>query len=144
MPSHHVLPKLAAEGRKIDFAFIDGWHTFDHTLIDFFYIDEMLRVGGVIAIDDTDMPGIKKVCRFILKNRSYTVYRCYRPISKYKHPLRRYVLEGIIHLSESIRDIIKHALVETDANLGLVHGSTCIAFRKEADDRRAWNFHKDF
>src|SRR3972149_5496395 len=34
MPSHHVLPKLAAEGRKIDFAFIDGWHTFDHTLID--------------------------------------------------------------------------------------------------------------
>ena len=31
-PSEIALPKLLDENKKYDFAFIDGWHTFDHTL----------------------------------------------------------------------------------------------------------------
>jgi len=38
-----------ARGVKIDFAFVDGWHTFDYTLIDFFYIDKILRSGGLVS-----------------------------------------------------------------------------------------------
>ena len=30
-PSQVVLPRLAAADTRIQFAFIDGWHTFDHT-----------------------------------------------------------------------------------------------------------------
>src|SRR5262245_58674869 len=30
--SEVVLPRLAASGTRIQLAFIDGWHTFDHTL----------------------------------------------------------------------------------------------------------------
>jgi hypothetical protein len=40
--SQAVLP---ACGVQVQFAFIGGWHTFDHTLVDFFYIDHMLEVG---------------------------------------------------------------------------------------------------
>src|SRR5712692_10952216 len=33
--SHRALPALHAAGRRVDFAFIDGWHTFDYVMVDF-------------------------------------------------------------------------------------------------------------
>src|SRR5258708_1736921 len=72
--SQQVLPALVAQGQRIGFAFIDGWHTFDHTLIDFFYIDQMLEPGGVVIFDDVGGPAIKRACDFILTNRSYELY----------------------------------------------------------------------
>jgi len=36
LPSHIALPRLLEAGRRIDFAFIDGWHTFDYVMVDFF------------------------------------------------------------------------------------------------------------
>ena len=36
--SEYVLPRLAHEGRRLDFALIDGWHSFDHALVEFFFI----------------------------------------------------------------------------------------------------------
>jgi predicted O-methyltransferase YrrM len=34
-PSYRALPELERDGQRVDFAFIDGWHTFDFTLVDF-------------------------------------------------------------------------------------------------------------
>ncbi len=52
-PSHIEIPKLLEKGIRIDCALIDGWHTFDYTLIDFFLIDKILRTGGYVAFHDT-------------------------------------------------------------------------------------------
>jgi predicted O-methyltransferase YrrM len=71
--SQQVLPELVKKEQRIDFAFIDGWHTFDHTLIDFFYIDQMLNVGGVVVFDDVGYPAIRRVCDFVLTNRDYEI-----------------------------------------------------------------------
>jgi hypothetical protein len=71
--SQIALPQLVAEGTKIDFAFIDGWHTFDHALADFFYIDRLLRVGDIVAFDDAIQSAVHEVCRFIATNRAYRV-----------------------------------------------------------------------
>src|SRR5256885_7845230 len=49
---YFALPKLLESGLKIDFAYIDGWHTFDYALLDFFYVDKMLRPGGVVGFND--------------------------------------------------------------------------------------------
>jgi len=76
--SQQVLPELVKKQQKIDFAFIDGWHTFDHTLIDFFYIDRMLSVGGVVIFDDVGYPAIRRVCDFVLTNRDYEVFNSVR------------------------------------------------------------------
>jgi predicted O-methyltransferase YrrM len=69
--SHRCLPRLEQENCRIDFAFIDGMHTFDYALVDFFYIDKMLNVGGVAVFDDLPWPSIRKVCRYILRNLPY-------------------------------------------------------------------------
>ena len=68
--SYIALPKLLGSyGRNyFDFIFIDGWHTFDYTLIDFFYADKLLNKGGVILIDDTLHEGVKKFVKYIESN----------------------------------------------------------------------------
>jgi len=70
-PSHLMLPKLLERGVVLDLAFIDGWHTFDYTLLDFFYIDKMLRPGGVVLLHDRSWPSKQKVIRFIRTHRRY-------------------------------------------------------------------------
>jgi predicted O-methyltransferase YrrM len=133
-PSYKALPQLEAKGTKIDFAFIDGWHTFDYTLIDFFYIDRMLRVGGVVALDDANWPSIRKVCRFIVTNCAYSVFRCLEADLGRKGTLKYQLLS------------LKQRLVslKPDTELGLMPSSRCIAFKKEAEDSRRWDFHHEF
>jgi predicted O-methyltransferase YrrM len=70
-PSHLMLPRLLEKGVVLDLGFIDGWHTFDYTLLDFFYIDKMLRPGGVVLLHDRSWPSKQKVFRFIKTHRRY-------------------------------------------------------------------------
>jgi predicted O-methyltransferase YrrM len=135
--SQTVLPQLATNGVKVDFAFIDGWHSFDHTLVDFFYIDKLLTVGGVIAFDDSNWPSISKVIKFIIKNRSYKVFR-YLPGTL-----------PTIRLDSSFK---YHIFMRTKAffrkvgafRMGIDPNSTCVALKKEAEDNRRWDFHRNF
>lgn len=69
--SFECLPKLLARNEKIDFAFLDGEHTFDYVLVDFFYVDKLLSVGGIIVFDDLQYASIRKVCRYVLTNLCY-------------------------------------------------------------------------
>lgn len=66
-----TLPRLLAEKTTIDFAYIDGWHTFDYTLLDFWYIDKMLTVGGVIGFNDCAWAGVHKAIKFVRTHRKY-------------------------------------------------------------------------
>lgn len=70
-PSELALPRLAAEGARFDLAFVDGLHLFDHVLIDFFYFDRMLEVGGVVVFHDTWMPAVQKAVGYVVSNRAY-------------------------------------------------------------------------
>lgn len=38
-PSFLAMPRLLARGAKFDLVFVDGWHTFDFTLLDMFYAE---------------------------------------------------------------------------------------------------------
>jgi predicted O-methyltransferase YrrM len=71
--SYRALPQLELEKVSLDFAFIDGWHTFDYVFVDFFFIDKMLREGGVVMFDDADWPSIRPVIRYIVSNLPYSV-----------------------------------------------------------------------
>jgi predicted O-methyltransferase YrrM len=75
--SFEALPKLLEkckkESDKYDFIFIDGWHTFDYTLIDFFYSNLLLKVNGIIIIDDAIHAGVAKCVKYLDTN--YLFYK---------------------------------------------------------------------
>ena len=140
-PSHLALPALVSQDLKIDFALIDGWHTFDFASVDFFYVDRLLRPGGVVAIDDTDFPSVWKLCRYITSNRAYSVVGCL-PASN--EPIRlspRFVVRDV---ATRISRSVSRSLWRLTHNDHLLPFSRCIAFRKEADDSRSWDFHRNF
>jgi predicted O-methyltransferase YrrM len=68
---YSALPRLLDSGLKIGFAYIDGWHTFDYTLLDWWYVDKMLPMGGIVAFNDCGFPAVDKVIQFVLTHRSY-------------------------------------------------------------------------
>jgi predicted O-methyltransferase YrrM len=70
-PSYLGLPQLLRDETRCQFAYIDGWHTFDYTLLDFFYVDKMLDVGGVVAFNDCWLDSIHKVQKFVALHRPY-------------------------------------------------------------------------
>ena len=142
-PSFRVLPRLESEGMQLDFAFIDGWHTFDFTLVDFFYVDRMLRPGGVVAIDDAQWPSVRKVIRFALTNRGYRVRACFEPEGSPPFRRRRW-LARLARAAGPLRTLLKPEWVDDDDALGLPPASTCVALEKAADDERAWSFHREF
>ena len=74
-PSHLALPRLLSENARFDFIFIDGNHRFEFTLVDFFFADRLLKVGGHIMLHDAWLPSIRKVLSFICRDmgEQYTV-----------------------------------------------------------------------
>ena len=70
-PDFLGLPMLLQRGQKIDFAYIDGWHTFDYALLDFFYVDKLLNPGGVVAFNDCGYRAVHKVLSFVRTHRHY-------------------------------------------------------------------------
>jgi predicted O-methyltransferase YrrM len=74
--SCYGLPFLILEKRvTFDFAFIDASHHFDHTLLEFFYIDRLIPPGAIIAFDDIATPAVEAVINYIGLNRHYALRR---------------------------------------------------------------------
>ncbi len=143
-PAHMALPRLEERGVQLDFAFIDGWHTFDYALVDFFLVDRMLKVGGVVALDDPNMIPVKKLCRYIATNRRYSVYRCFVDrVEKWFTRKERLVYHAVKRWP-GLRRYFHPEMSTPHIDLGLEAGSTCIAFRKEGHDDRSWDTHADF
>lgn len=71
--SYVGLPELLAkygEG-SFDFVFIDGFHVFDYTLIDAFYSFLLIKVGGIIMIDDILHNGVAKCVKYMDSNYEF-------------------------------------------------------------------------
>jgi len=66
--SQIALPRLLAQGRTFDLAFIDGNHRFERVFLDLYYLGRLVRPGGVIVLDDYDLPGIARAVSFFLAN----------------------------------------------------------------------------
>ena len=149
-PSHLALPRLIEDGLSIQFAFIDGWHTFDYVLVDFFLIDHLLDVGGVIAFDDANNPAIQQVLRFILANRRYEVISDQRVGGATGDGLRARLVGGLHRLVDRLGPRPRPVMVNS-ADLGLPE-VRCVVLRKIADDvlgdgsngSRRWNDHTQF
>jgi predicted O-methyltransferase YrrM len=129
--SDEVLPQLVVAGEKIDFAFIDGMHLFDYTLVDFYYIDKLLTVGGYVVFDDIGMPAVRKVLHYVLTNRNYELIE----------------LENTLALREYLGRVKARFLqnpLDTDPGKIRWQPHNICLLKKIDEDKRNWNFHRWF
>ncbi len=69
--SIHALSDLIRRKATFDFIYIDGNHRFDDVIVDFYLADQVLRRGGLIALDDLWMESVRTAVNFIVSNRAY-------------------------------------------------------------------------
>jgi predicted O-methyltransferase YrrM len=154
-PSYRALARLEAEGRRIDFAFIDGFHTFDYAFVDFFLVDKLLEVGGAVAFDDADWPSVRRVVRYVATNLSYTVHAAMPPRREGWSPAKRAweaartaagsasaILERMPGMRRVVPSMVGPEWRGIDGPLGL--GGPCVVLRKTGADSRRYDHHVEF
>lgn len=145
-PSEIAMPELLAQKRQFDFIFIDGWHTFDHTLLDLFYANRLLKVGGVVVVDDVvTIRPVNKALRY------FANYPAYKFIGKAKmaHSGKRKLYYTVTEIIATLLKLIPfhkrifHAdMLASDRKVNL--DASMIAFQKIAEDERTWNWYAEF
>ncbi len=78
-PSERALPQLWEQGRRFDFALIDGCHATDQVMLDFYYVDKLLDVGGIVVFDDIRWTSVGKVVHHVSQYPSYQVLPPFSP-----------------------------------------------------------------
>ncbi|HEY5110518.1 MAG TPA: class I SAM-dependent methyltransferase [Acidimicrobiales bacterium] len=59
-PSEVALPTLVGD-RELDLVFVDGCHGYPMPVVDWFYGAGMLRSGGVLVLDDLQLPQVRNL-----------------------------------------------------------------------------------
>jgi predicted O-methyltransferase YrrM len=144
LPSHHALSDLERESIKIDFALIDGLHTFDYVMMDTLLVDRVLRVGGVMAMDDAEWPSVRKACRYLITNRGYRVMRCWGGQNNENLAAMRKMISAAARRSPGLAARIKPEWAQRDEDLGLAQGCRCVALVKTREDDRVAFEHEPF
>ncbi len=146
--SEIALPRLLSEGKKYDFGFIDGWHTFDHTLIDFFYLNRMLNVGGIIVVDDVHYPGISKMMRYVMNYPCYELLGCVETPMTRNQIIFEFIIQKPLRVISSLfpelikREIFSAKVIKSNKDIGVQ--ASMVALRKTREDERSWNWFAEF
>lgn len=137
--SHNVLPKLIQEGVRIDFAYVDTSKVFDVVFVDAYYLNIMLKIGGVMVFDDCAFPGLRKLVRYLTKVPNLKIYGSFDTLGPNK---RLNYLNRICRLLPMNRRVFGQRVLEPEESLGV--NANCIAFQKISDDMRKWDWFEDF
>ena len=71
--SQTALPHFVQEGRTFDLAFVDGNHRFDGVFLDLIYLGRLVRAGGILFVDDYQLPAVARAASFCLTNLGWTL-----------------------------------------------------------------------
>ena len=66
--SQLALPRLLGGARVFDLAFVDGNHRFDGVFVDLVYLGRLVRPGGIVFLDDYQLPAVARAVSFFLTN----------------------------------------------------------------------------
>ena len=79
MVEHHAeesqiaLPRFLGGTRSFDFAFVDGNHRFDGIFVDLFFLGRLVRPGGIVFLDDYQLPAVARAASFFVSNLGWTL-----------------------------------------------------------------------
>ncbi len=140
--SEFALPQLCRQGEeRFDFIFIDGFHTFDHTLVDCFFATRLLRTGGYLVVDDVSWQSVGRCMRYFGK---YPCYQEHQAITRHKPPTRkrritkslRWVMPESVAAKIFSAKVIERVWHDTETMM--------VALKKVSKDERDWMWHSDF
>jgi predicted O-methyltransferase YrrM len=160
-PSEIILSEMLKQGMKIDFAFIDGWHTFDHVLLDFFYINRMLNIGGVVVFDDSNISSINKAINYIRNYPAYIPYNIDKEIgnfnqiakSKWPNILNKIAKNPLHYPFIILRNLVSHFCFRVKGfcsrkilgmKRNIIVSQRYYALQKVSDDCRSWDWFQNF
>lgn len=135
-PSELALPGMVDRGDTFDLAFIDGWHTFDHTLVDLFYANRLVRTGGYIIIDDADWISVSKALSYFVK------YPCWEVVGGSGRAATR-ALNIIFRVAQPLADFLLPRWLY-DYVFALGKFPSMVALKKVSDDDRGWKWFRSF
>jgi predicted O-methyltransferase YrrM len=72
-PSELVLPRLVADEARFDLAFVDGNHRFDAVFVDLYYLGRLVEPGGIVFLDDYQLPAVRRAASFYVSNLRWAV-----------------------------------------------------------------------
>ena len=75
--SEVALPNIGdiIENQSIDICLIDGNHSFPAPIIDWFYIDPLLKQNAILIIDDFKIKAVGMLIKFLIEDTSYSYVR---------------------------------------------------------------------
>jgi predicted O-methyltransferase YrrM len=139
--SEFALPILLSEGEEqFDLIFLDGWHTFDHTMTDAFYASRLLKIGGYLVFDDAHWRSVTKVIRYLEQYPSFERYASVPlPNDHFKTTVR--IVRGFA-AQWPLRTMIRHMNYGIQAAVGPRY--SMVALRKTSEDSRSFDWFADF
>lgn len=76
--SQIALPRFLTAERSFDLAFVDGNHRFDGVFLDFVCLGRLLRAGGIVFVDDYQLPAVARAASFCLRILGGRTKKCQR------------------------------------------------------------------
>jgi predicted O-methyltransferase YrrM len=141
-PSELALPDLLrSQPKSFDLIFIDGWHTFDQTMLDIFYANRLIRVGGYIVVDDCGWRSVSAAISYYLNYPAYERLR--EPAINTRTSRMRIAKVGRTLLPPRLAYGILPAGVYSRIYRRIQYPSM-VAFKKIAEDARSWTWFKGF
>ncbi|MFD2230445.1 class I SAM-dependent methyltransferase [Alkalimarinus sediminis] len=134
-PADEVLPDFYFQNRTVDMAIINGGEAFDQMLVAFYYVDKMLVSKGTVIINDADSPVMKKLCRYLVSERDYTLQTSLESADKppvIGNFLRKQLKRAPGFISDKVKMFVNPELLVSDEELG-VQCST-LALTKPIDE----------
>jgi hypothetical protein len=68
-----TLPRLLREARSFHLVFVDGNHRFDGVFLDLVFLGRLVRAGGIVFVDDYQLPAVARAASFCLTNLGWTL-----------------------------------------------------------------------
>lgn len=139
--SELALPDLLQrEEAQFDLVLVNGWHTFDHALVDCFYATRLLRLGGYLVLDSVALSSLQRLVDLLNK------WPCYEEFASMREPLRRSALkQWLLPLLKHIGVDIWSSVLPSPLYKSLFRdGATkMVAFIKADSDQRDSCWHDE-
>ena len=136
-PADEVLPDFYFQNRSIDLAIINPSEAFDQMLVAFYYVDKMLVSRGTVIINDADTPVMRKLCRYLVTERGYSLQTSLESSSKSPFVgrfLRNQFNRAPDFIKNKVKTFVNSELLMTDEDLGLQCSMVALTKRAEEGD----------